>query len=71
MRNKILLASYLLYGGKLWQEKNLVNHLNIDVGEIKFGLSYDMCPLYLISFTVLERQLSGLDAVSFTSHLDS
>jgi len=40
---------------------------DIGVGEIKFGESYPLC---LISFIVLERQLSSLEAVSFTSRLD-
>jgi len=63
---------HIAYRGKLWQGGNLANHINIAVGKIKFGESYhDMCPLCLISFNVLERQLSSLDAVSFTSHLDS
>jgi len=44
----------------------------IGVSEIKIGESYhDKRPLCLISFTVLEQQLSSLNAVSFTSHLDS
>ena len=66
------LQTLLLYGGKLWQGKNLANHVNIGGGEIKFGKSYhDMHPLCLISFTVLEQQLSSLDAVLLTSRLDS
>ena len=45
---------------------------NIGVGEIKFGGSnYNMHPLCLISFTVLERKLSNFDAVSFMVRLDS
>ena len=34
-------------------------------------VNHDVHPLYLISFTVLEQQLSSLDVVSSISRLDS
>ena len=49
--------------------KNLVNHMKYWCLQNK--IYHDTHLLCLISFTVLKQQLSSLDAVSFTSCLDS